>query len=199
MDPAPLIVIAAVAIFSVAIFQVYSQGQKRQSTWKTLAEQLGLTHEGSVIRGEYAGLRVRIAMETHRNPDGYGQFCVVRAEVPAKLPEGFVAAPRRWTTGLDRMLADNTFTPTDPALKECYIFQSDRPQEGQALVEEPQAQQALLSLYNPKRVGFVEKNRAHVAYFGFSDDAQEIRGALEDVTKAARTLAAVRERLAPGA
>ncbi|HYI03151.1 hypothetical protein [Hyalangium sp.] len=198
MDPAPLVVVAIIAVIGIALFFIASESQKRQASWGTLAELLGLNHEGSVLLGEYEGLPVRIGMETRRNPYGYDQVCVVSAEVPGELPSGFVAAPRRWTTGLDRMLADNTFVPSDSALKECYILQSDRPQEGQVLVEQAEVQKALLELYSPKRVGFVEKHRTHVAYSGFMSDVEELRSALKDVVHTARTLAEVQARLAPG-
>jgi hypothetical protein len=141
---------------------------------------------------------VRIAVETRRNPDGYGQFCVVRADVPGALPAGFVAAPRRWTSGLDRMLAEHTFLASDPALQECYVFQSDQPQEGQALVAQPDVQRALLELYSPKRVGFVEKKRVHVAYAGLVEDVEELRMALKDVVQTALTLGEAHAHLNPG-
>lgn len=196
MTPAPLVIAAVIAVLGVAIFSIFAEGQKRKALWTRLSEQLGLECRGSVLLGEYKGLPVHIAVETRRNPDGYGQFSVVRADVPAALPAGFVAAPRRWTSGLDRMLADNTFQASDPALQECYVFQSDQPQEGQALISEPEAQKALLELYSHKRVGFVEKNRIHVAYAGLMDDAEELRTALLDVTQTAQTLAQVQARLA---
>ncbi|KFE68046.1 hypothetical protein [Hyalangium minutum] len=199
MDPTPLVVVAVIAILGVAIFSIVNQGQKRKALWEMLAGQLGLEHRGSVLLGEYQGVPVRIAVETRRNPHGYDQLCVVRADIPGALPEGFVAAPRRWTSGLDRMLADNTFQASDPALQECYVFQSDQPQQGQALIYEPEAQKALLELYSPKRVGFVEKNRVHVAYTGLVEDAEELRAALLDVTQTAHTLARAQARLAQGA
>jgi len=198
MDLSPLIVVAVIAIIGAAIFHLVSEGQKRQALWAKLAEQLGLKHEGSVLLGEYLGLSVRIGVETRRNPDGYGQFCVVRAEVPGTLPVGFVAAPRRWTTGLDRMLAENTFEASDPALRECYILQSDVPQEGQALIARPEVQKALLELYSPKRVGFVEKKRVHVAYAGLVEDVEELRMALKDVVQTALTLGEAHAHLNPG-
>ena len=194
----PLLVVAIVVILGVALFVVSSESQKRQTLWATLAGQLGLTQQGSVLVGELEGVPVRIAVETRRNPDGYGQFCVVRAAIPGALPAGFVAAPRRWTSGLDRMLADNTFPTSDPALKECYVFQSDAPQEGQALIEQPEVQKALLELYSPKRVGFVEKGGAHVAYAGLVEDVEEMRRALRDVVQTARTLAQAHAGRVPG-
>lgn len=199
MDPTPLVVVAVIAILGVAIFSIVSQGQKRKALWEKLAGQLGLEQQGSVLLGEYKGVPVRISVETRRNPHGYDQFCVVRADIPGALPAGFVAAPRRWTSGLDRMLADNTFQASDPALQECYVFQSEQPQQGQALIYEPEAQKALLELYSPKRVGFVEKNRVHVAYPGLVEDAEELRAALRDVTQTAHTLARAQARLAQGA
>lgn len=198
MDSTPLVVVAVIAILGVAIFSIVNQGQKRKALWEKLAGQLGLEQQGSVLLGEYKGVPVRISVETRRNPNGYDQFCVVRADIPGALPAGFVAAPRRWTSGLDRMLADNTFQASDPALQECYVFQSDQPQQGQALIYEPEAQKALLELYSPKRVGFVEKNRVHVAYPGLVEDAEELRAALLDVTQTAHILAQAQARLAQG-
>jgi hypothetical protein len=96
---------------------------------------------------------------------------------------------------MGRMLADNTFQASDPALRECYVFQSDTPQQGQALIYEPEAQKALLELYSPKRVGFVEKNRVHVAYESLVEDVEELRSALLDVALTAHTLARVQARL----
>ncbi len=198
MDPTPIVVIVIVAIALVGIFMFVSQGQQRQAAWNTLAEQLGLRQEGSTLQGEYDGLPVWIAMEMRNAPGGYTQFCVVRTEVPGELPAGFVAAPRRWTTGLDRMLADNLLSVTDPAMKECYVIQSDQPQKGQALIDVPEVQKALLELYSPLRVGFVEKNRVHVAYEAWLSNVEEARGALRDVVQAARTLAAAQARLGLG-
>ena len=198
MDLSPLIVVAVIAIIGAAIFHLVSEGQKRQALWAKLAGELGLKHEGSVLLGEYQGLAVRIAVETRRNPDGYGQFCVVRAEVPGALPAGFVAAPRRWTSGLDRVLADNTFLASDPALRECYVFQSDVPQEGQALIARPEVQKALLELYSPQRVGFVEKRRVHIAYAGLVEDVEELRMALKEAVQTALTLSEAQARLTPG-
>lgn len=198
MDPAPLVVVAIVAIVVVAIVLISVESQKRQALWAKLAEQLKLRQQGSVLLGELEGVAVRIFIQTRHNPDGYGQFCVVRAQVPGALPAGFIAAPRRWTSGLDRMLADNTFPASDRALQECYVFQSDRPPEGQALVEQPEVQQALLALYSPKRVGFVEQSRTHVAYPGLVEDVEELRRALKDVVQTAHTLAQVHARLASG-
>jgi hypothetical protein len=198
MDPAPLVVIVILVIAVVGIFMFISQAQKRHADWSVLADQLGLRHEGNTLQGEYEGFSVRISMEMRRTPGGYVQFCVVRAAVPGELPPGFVAAPRGWTSGLDRMLADNLFSVEDPALKECYLFQSDQPQKGQLLLKEPDVQKALLELYSPLRVGFVEKNRVHVAYESWLSSAEEARGALKDVVHAARTLAAAHARLGPG-
>jgi hypothetical protein len=198
MDPASLVVVVILALAAVGAFWFVSQGQKRQAAWRTLADQLGLRHEGNTLHGEYEGFPVRIAMEMRRASRGYTQFCVVRADVPGELPPGFVAAPRRWTSGLDRMLADNLLSVADPALTECYLFQSDQPQKAQVLLEEPDVQKALLELYSPLRVGFVEKNRVHVAYESWLSNAEEARGALKDVVHAARTLAAAQPRLGPG-
>jgi hypothetical protein len=198
MDPTALIIAAVIAVIGVAIFRIASEGQKRHALWAKLAEQLELKHEGSVLLGELQGLSVHITLETRRTPGGYDQFCVVRADVPGALPAGFVAAPRRWMSGLDRMLADNTFQASDPALQECYLFQSDQPQEGQALISQPEAQQALLELYSPKRVGYVEKRQVHVAYPGLVEDVEELRMALQEVVRTAHTLAQVHARLAPG-
>jgi hypothetical protein len=197
MNLSPPVVIAIIAIIGVALVVIYSEGQKRKAVWAKLSEQLGLRREGGVLVGEHEGVAVRIAMEMKSNPDG--QFFVVRAEVPGTLPAGFVAAPRRWTTGLDRMLSPNILSAPDPALKECYVFQSDRAPEGQALIDQPEVQKALLELFSPKRVGYVEENRTHVAYAGLVEDVAEIRMALKDVVQTARTLAAVQARLAPGA
>jgi len=195
MDPSPPVVVAIIAIIGVAIFAISSEGRKRKAVWAKLSEQLGLRRQGGVLVGEYEGVPVRIAMEMKSNPDG--QFCVVRAEVPGTLPAGFVAAPRVWTTGLDRMLSPNLLPASDPALKECYVFQSNRPQEGQALIEQPEVQKTLLELFSPKRVGYVEENRTHVAYRGLVEDVEELRMALKDVVQTARTLADVHARLAP--
>jgi hypothetical protein len=198
MDPSPLVVLVIVAMAAFGIFWSLSQSQKRQAAWRTLGDQLELQQEGDTLHGEYEGVPVRIAMETRQAWRGYTQLCVVRAEVPGELPPGFVAAPRRWTSGLDRVLADNLLSVADPALKECYLFQSDQPRKAQLLIEEPKVQQALLELYSPLRVGFVEKNRVHVAYKSWLTNAEEARGALKDVVHAARTLAAAQARLGPG-
>jgi hypothetical protein len=198
MDPAPLVVLVIVAMAAIGIFWSVSQSQKRQDAWRTLADQLGMQLEGNSLQGEYEGLPVQIAMEMRQAWRGYTQFCVVRVEVPGELPPGLVAAPRRWTSGLDRMLADNLFSVADPALTECYLFQSDQPRKAQVLLEEPEVQKALLELYSPLRVGFVEKNRVHVAYESWITSAEEARGALKDVAHAARTLAAAQARLGPG-
>jgi hypothetical protein len=163
-----------------------------------LADQLGLRHEEGALHGEYEGFPIRIGMEMRHAAGGYTQFCVVRTDVPGVLPPGFAAAPRLWTSGLDRMLTDNLLSVTDPALKECYLFQSEQPQKAQALIEEPAVQKALLELYSPLRVGFVEKNQVHVAYESWLTHAEEARGAMKDVVNAARTLAAAQARLSPG-
>jgi hypothetical protein len=197
MDPAPFVVIAVLAIAAFAIGNIVLQGQKRKEAWDQLAEQLGLRHEGGVLLGDLDDVPVRIAMEMHRKPRGYTQFCVVSAAVPGTLPRGFVAAPRVWTSGLDRMLAENVVPSEDPALKECYVFQSDRPQECAALIAEPAVEKALLELYGSQRVGFVEKGRVHIAYPSFVSDVEEARSALRDVVHAARTLATVQGRLSP--
>lgn len=198
MDPSPLVVIVIAAMAAIGIYWSVSQGQKRQDAWRTLADQLGMQLEGNTLQGEYEGLPIRIAMEMRQAWRGYTQFCVVRAEVPGELPPGFVAAPRRWTSGLGRMLADNLFSVADPALTECYLFQSDQPQKAQLLIEAPEVQKALLELYSPLRVGFVEKNRVHVAYESWLTNAEEARAALKDVVHAARTLAAAHARLGSG-
>jgi hypothetical protein len=198
MDPAPLVVLVLVAMAAIGIFWSVSQRQKRQDAWRTLADQLGMQLEGNTLQGEHEGLPVRIAMEMRQAWHGYTQFCVVRVEVPGELPPGFVAAPRRWTSGLDRVLADNLFSVADPALTECYLFQSEQPQKAQALIGEPEVQKALLELYSPLRVGFVEKNRVHVAYESWLTNAEEARVALKDVVHAARTLTAAYARLGPG-
>ncbi|HVG62069.1 MAG TPA: hypothetical protein VNA24_26130 [Hyalangium sp.] len=197
MDPSALVVIVIVAIAAFGGFWALSQSQKRQAAWRTLADQLGLQQAGDTLHGDYEGLPVRIAMETRQAWRGYTQFCVVRVEVPGELPPGFVAAPRSWTSGLDRVLADNLLSVTDSALKECYVFQSDQPQKGQVLIDEPEVQRALLELYSPLRVGFVEKNRVNVAYKSWLISAEEARGALKDVVHAAQTLAAAHARLGP--
>jgi hypothetical protein len=198
MDPAPIVILVLLVLAAAGIFWSVSQGQKRQAAWRTLADQLGLHQEGSTLHGEYEGAPVRIAMEMRRDTGGYAQFCVVRTDVPGELPPGFVAAPRRWTSGLDRMLADNLLSVTEPALKECYLFQSDQPRTAQVLIDEPDVQKALLELYSPLRVGFVEKNQVHVAYASWLTNAEEARGAMKDVVNAARTLAAAQARLGPG-
>ena len=198
MDPALIAVLVILALAAASIFWFVSQGQKRQAAWRTLADQLGLRHEGGTLHGEYEGFPVRIAMEMRHAVGGYTRFCVVRTDVPGELPSGFAAAPRLWTSGLDRMLDDNTLSVTDPALKECYLFQSEQPQKAQVLIEEPEVQKALLELYSPLRVGFVEKNQVHVAYESWLTNAEEARGAMKDVVHAARTLAAAQARLGPG-
>ncbi|WNG33984.1 hypothetical protein F0U61_10300 [Archangium violaceum] len=174
--------------------------QKRTASWTAMAGPLGLTYEKGDLAGELDGLPVRIFRESgermgdkRMNESVY----VVQVEVPAKLPRGFVAAPRRWTSLSERLLSPNVFKAAEPVLDEAYIFQSDDVEPGQKLLQEPDVQQALCDLVNPDSVSFVRGRHVGLAYRNhtFVEDADKVRRNLMLLARTARALAQAQERL----
>ncbi|ADO68994.1 hypothetical protein [Stigmatella aurantiaca] len=195
MDSALLIpIVVAIALVVIALGPL-RQVRQREEHWGPLAEALGLQLQGGVLQGELQGLSVRMGLEMHKvGGEGLIQFCVVRAKAPGPLPRGFVAAPRRWTSGLGRLLADNLFASGDPALDEMYLFQCDEKDEGQAFVEDAQVQQSLRGVLGAGQVAFVEKGWVGIASMGLITDAEEARRKFEAVVRSAQGLAEARER-----
>ncbi|WPB78321.1 hypothetical protein KYC5002_04015 [Archangium violaceum] len=200
--------IAFFAIMAVVIpllFLSSRQGmmfeEKRQVAWSNMARPLGLTYErGGTLSGEFEGLPVRIFREKgermgHTKADA--SVYVVRVEVPGKLPRHFIAAPRKWTSLLERMGVPNVFKAGEPVLDEAYIFQCGGVSAGEKLLQEPDVQQALRDLVNPESVSFVQENHVGLAYEtpGFVEDAGKVRRHLEVLARAANALAKAQERL----
>ena len=200
--------IAFFAIMAVVIpllFLSSKQGmmfeEKRQVAWSNMARPLGLTYErGGTLSGEFEGLPVRIFREKgermgHTKADA--SVYEVRVEVPGKLPHHFIAAPRKWTSLLERMGVPNVFKAGEPVLDEAYIFQCGVVSAGEKLLQEPDVQQALRDLVNPESVSFVQENHVGLAYEtpGFVEDAGKVRRNLELLARTAHALAKAQERL----
>ncbi|MDC0712998.1 hypothetical protein POL68_31340 [Stigmatella sp. ncwal1] len=195
MDSALVILIVVAIALAVIVLGPLRQGQQREERWGALAEALGLQLQSGGLQGELQGLSVRMGMEMHTvGGEGLIQFCVVRAKAPGPLPRGFVAAPRRWTSGLSRRLADNLFASGDPALDEMYLFQSDEQDKGQAFVEDAQVQQALRGVLGSGQVAFVEKGWVGIASVGLITETEEARRKFEAVVRSAQSLADSQER-----
>ncbi|WNG61489.1 hypothetical protein F0U59_47365 [Archangium gephyra] len=200
--------IAFFAIMAVVIpllFLSSRQGmmfeEKRQVAWSNMARPLGLTYErGGTLSGEFEGLPVRIFREEgermgHTKADA--SVYVVQVEVPGKLPRNFIAAPRKWTSLLERMGVPNVFKAGEPVLDGAYIFQCGVVSAGEKLLQEPDVQQALRDLVNAESVSFVQENHVGLAYEtpGFVEDAGKVRRNLELLARAANALAKAQERL----
>lgn len=175
--------------------------EKRQAAWANMARPLGLTYEkGGTLAGEFEGLPVHIGWEAGERMGGtmeHSTVYVVRVEVPGKLPRDFIAAPRKWASLLEQVAALNAFKAGEPVLDKAHIFQSDPPETGRKLLEEPDVQQALRELVKPESVSFVRGNQLGLAYETptFVEDADKVRHTLELLVRAANALAKAQERL----
>lgn len=151
--------------------------------------------EQGEVTGEYHGVPVRLRREHRDVGRGEKEWRVVlSAEVPAPLPDGFVAAPRKWTGFLSRVLADNRIRAGDVALDDCLLFQSDRPQEGPWLLDAPEVREALRELFGPKAVGFVERRVVAVAWKDSPEDPEHLPRALDAVVHAVDVLRGASQR-----
>lgn len=174
--------------------------RKRKESWAAMAGPLGLTYEDDALAGEVEGVPVRLYVE-QQNIMGQRQhritLYVMRAEVPEELPPGFVAAPRKWTSWSERVLATNVFEAGVPAVDEAYIFQSDEPKEGSRLLQDADASRALEDLVNPEASGFVLHDRVGLAYKNapLVEDADKVRHHMTMLVRAARALAKAQGRL----
>jgi hypothetical protein len=194
--------VGGVALGSFFVFAVWydwrndrRKAREHEALWTVLAAQLGLRLQGKVIKGEYEGVPVRIAEESH-GADGKGAlFYVVRALVPGGLPSQFVAAPHRWTDRMDRLLARGSFKAGDAALDEYFVFQSEQPDEGKRFVEQAEALRGLLQLSQSEGIGFGEKGEVGIAQTSFLGSVAETRSRLEAVTRMARALAETQAQL----
>jgi hypothetical protein len=175
--------------FVLALVQLALQKAEQSDAWKACAEQLGLRYEDGTLVGEYAELPVRVKMEFRSTGSDRTAFCIVSTKVPGELPFGFVAAPRAWTTFMDRALADPLIPTDNPALNEAFVFQSDLRAQGEKLLEAGEVRDALLALYGPGRVGFVERGRVAIAHQTHLSDPEALRACLDTVTHTARVLA----------
>ncbi|WP_225410364.1 hypothetical protein [Stigmatella hybrida] len=191
MDVSLVILIVAAVAVAFLVFGPLRHVREREARWGGVAEQLGGKLQGGEVRGEHEGLSVRMGMEWHaEGSQGLGHFCVVRAKVPGPLPPGFVAAPRRWTSGVNRLLASNLFASGDPALDEMYVFQSDVKAQGQAFLQDSEVKEALRGLLGAGGVAFVEKGQTGFASLGSLSDTEEIQRRFALVGRAALRLAA---------
>jgi hypothetical protein len=184
-----MLIVGAVAV-AFLIFGPLRHVREREARGGGGADELGGQPQGGEVRGEHEGLSVRMGMEWHsEGSQGMGHFCVVRAKVPGPLPVGFVAAPRRWTSGVSRWLATNIVASGDPALDEMYVFQSDVKAQGQAFLQDAGVREALRGLLGAGWVAFVEKGHTAVASLGALSDEEEIQRRFGLVSRTALRLA----------
>lgn len=196
MDAVELLLLAVfmTGLISYAVYDV-SRREKvrvaRLAAWSAFAERMGLHYspEQREVTGEYQGVPVRLRMEQRDVGRGEKEErMVLSAKVPAPLPDGFVAAPRKWTGPLSRALADNLFKAGDVALDDCLLFQSDRMKEGQWLLGEADVRDALRELFGPRAVGFVERGVVAVAWKEHPENPEHLPRALDAVVRAVAVL-----------
>lgn len=197
-----VVLVGRVAMGSVLAFAIWYDWRKnrrkareREVLWTLLANQLGLRLQGKVIKGEYEGVPVRIAEESHGPDNEQRQYCVVRALVPGGLPSRFVAAPRVWTSRMDRLLAQDSFKVGDAALDDYFVFQSGQPEEGKRFAGQAEGLRELIQLSQPEAVGFVEKGDVGIAQKPLLVTVAEAQRRLEAVTRTARALAETQTQL----
>jgi hypothetical protein len=204
-DPESLIVGLSfmLVVWGVALWATRVQEErerKRKESWAAMAGPLGLMYEDDALAGAVEGVPVRLYVE-RKNIMGerreHVTWYVMQAEVPESLPSGFVAAPRKWTSWMDRVSAPNVFKVGEPTIDEAYVFQSYQTQVGPKLLQDAEVQRTLADLVNPEASGFVLNNRVGLAYkkAPLVEDVDKVRHNLTLLVRAAQALARAQARL----
>lgn len=207
MDPNMLGVLVMAVFITATVLVAWVQGKRERelrASWAAMAGALGLTYEEKdevgALAGEVEGVPVRVYVD-QEDILGRGErrlvLYVMRAEVPESLPPGFVAAPRKWTSWMDRMSAPNVFTVGEPTVDEAYIFQSYKTELGPKLLQDAEVLRTLAELVDPEGASFVLDNRVGLAYRKHTplQDVDKVRRNLMLLVRAARALARAQARL----
>jgi hypothetical protein len=191
MDVSAIIFPLAFLMFLGVLFLSMKRMFLADVSLDTWARELGLRRDDNLLEGVIRSVPVRIALEP-RNPDSETrQILVVSADIPWELPESFTAAPREATSWIGQKFADDLFRSGNSALAAEFVFQSDEPEKGQRLVEDPRVQRALGRLMGPPKMGYVKKGRTHLAYRDVLRSTEQLRKDLDEVVDTALVFAEV--------